>query len=279
MTVNLGRIGIFRQFRRLDAQLAAAVERLGYGAIWVGSSPPGDLRIVEELLDATSTIAIATGIVNIWSDAAATVAASYHRIAAKHPGRFLLGLGIGHPEVTQAYERPYDKMVRYLDQLDEAGVLVRERALAALGPKLLKLSAERSAGAHPYLTSPEHTKQARKVLGERPLLAPEQKVVLETDSSVARSIGRAAVQYPYLGLRNYLNNLRRLGYTDADFAAGGSDRLIDELALHGDAETVARGITAHLDAGADHVAIQALTAADADPLPSYQALAHALRHG
>ncbi len=279
MTVNLGRIGIFRQFRRLDAELAAAVERLGYGAIWVGSSPPGDLRIVEELLDATSTIAIATGIVNIWSDAAATVAASYHRIAAKHPGRFLLGLGIGHPEVTQAYERPYDKMVRYLDQLDEAGVPVRERALAALGPKLLKLSAERSAGAHPYLTSPEHTKQARKVLGERPLLAPEQKVVLETDSSVARSIGRAAVQYPYLGLRNYLNNLRRLGYTDADFAAGGSDRLIDELALHGDAETVARGITAHLDAGADHVAIQALTAADADPLPSYQALAHALRLG
>ncbi len=278
MTVNLGRVGIWRSWRQVNVDLAAAVERLGYGAIWLGSSPPGDLGTVEDLLDATSTIAVATGIVNMWAVNAATVAASYHRITSKHPGRFLLGVGIGHPEATEAYQRPYDKIVAYLDQLDQAGVPVQERALAALGPRVLKLSGERAAGAHPYLTTPEHTKRARAILGEGPLLAPEHKVVMEKDPGLARGIGRPAVQNPYLGLSNYLNNLRRLGYTNADFAAG-SDRLIDALVLHGDAQTIAGGIGAHFDAGADHVAIQALTAVDGDPLATYRALADSLGLG
>jgi probable F420-dependent oxidoreductase len=161
-------------------------------------------------------------------------------------------------------------------QLDAAGVPVEGRALAALGPKVLRLSGERTAGAHPYLTTPEHTRQAREILGAGPLLAPEQKVVLDTDPERARATGRPAVRYPYLSLVNYLNNLRRLGWSEDDLADGGSDRLIDELAVHGDAETVAAGVRAHLVAGADHVNIQVLTEDDADPRPVYHELAKVL---
>ncbi|MEU6645958.1 LLM class F420-dependent oxidoreductase [Saccharomonospora sp. NPDC046836] len=275
MTVNLGKYGIWQRAGRLNAELARELEELGYGTIWIGSSPPGDLRIVEDLLDATSTIAVATGIVNMWTDDAATVAASYHRIVAKYPDRFLLGVGIGHPEATQEYQKPYGKIVSYLDELDEAGVPTEDRLLAALGPKVLRLAAERTLGAHPYLTTPEHTREAREILGAGTLLAPEQKVVLDTDPVRAREIARPTIAMPYLHLRNYLNNLRRLGWDDADLADGGSDRLIDALAVHGDAQAVARGLNAHLDAGADHVCIQVLTADD-DPRPSYRALAEVL---
>jgi probable F420-dependent oxidoreductase len=270
MDIELGRIGIWRHSSGLTPELVAEVEALGYGAIWVGGSPGGDLGVVERLLGATDHIAVATGIVNVWKDDAATVGASYHRIAARYPGRFLLGLGIGHPEATQEYRQPYAKLVSYLDELDGLGVPAEARVLAALGPRVLALSARRAAGAHPYLVTPEHTRQARQVLGAGPLLAPEQKVVLETDPERARAIGRPRVQTPYLGLSNYLNNLRRLGWTDADLADGGSDRLIDALVLHGDAEAIYRGITAHLDAGADHVAIQVL---GPDPMAALRALA------
>jgi probable F420-dependent oxidoreductase len=273
MSIELGKIGIWRHPSGLNPELLTEVEALGYGAVWLGGSPAGDLAVVEDVLGATDHIAVATGILNVWKDDAATVAASYHRIAAKYPGRFLLGLGIGHPEATQEYQRPYAKLVSYLDELDDRGVPADERVLAALGPKVLRLSAERSAGAHPYLVTPEHTRQARQILGDGPLLAPEQKVVFETDPERARAIGRPRVQKPYLGLTNYLNNLRRLGWTDADFADGGSDALIDALALHGDTEAIAGGITAHLDAGADHVAIQVL---DSDPRLALQALSNQL---
>ena len=274
MTIELGRIGIWRHPSGLTPDLAAEVEALGYGAIWVGGSPAGDLGVVENLLATTDHIAVATGIVNVWKDDAATVAASYHRITARHPGRFLLGLGIGHPEATTQYQRPYAKLVSYLDELDELEVPAEGRALAALGPRVLRLAADRSAGAHPYLVTPEHTREARQILGAGPLLAPEQKVVFDTDPERARAIGRPRVQQPYLGLTNDLTNLRRLGWTDADFADGGSDALIDALVLHGDAETIARGVTAHLEAGADHVAIQVL---DADPRPALQALSRQLQ--
>src|SRR6202453_3738575 len=274
MSIELGKIGIWRHSSGLTPDVLAEVEALGYGAIWVGGSPPGDLKIIENILDATDHIAVATGILNVWKDDAATVGPSYHRLADKHPGRFLLGLGIGHPEATQEYQKPYDKLVSYLDELDELEVPAEGRALAALGPRVLRLSAERSAGAHPYLVTPEHTREARQILGAGPLLAPEQKVILDTDPERARSIGRPRVQHPYLGLTNYLANLRRLGWPDADFADGGSDALIDALVLHGDAETIARGVTAHLDAGADHVAIQIL---DADPRPALAALARQLQ--
>ncbi|MQA77631.1 MAG: TIGR03620 family F420-dependent LLM class oxidoreductase [Streptosporangiales bacterium] len=273
--VDLGRIGIWRRASGLDADLAIEVERLGYGAIWIGGSPAGDLRLAESLLDATERIPVATGIVNMWKDDAETVAQSYHRIVADHPGRFLLGVGIGHPEATRQYEKPYDTIVSYLDALDGAGVPVQGRTLAALGPKVLRLSAERSAGAHPYLTTPEHTRQARETLGQGPLLAPEQKVVLDTDPKRARAIGRPVVRNPYLDRVNYRNSLLRLGWSESDLDDGGSDRLIDALAVHGDAETVAAGLTAHLDAGADHVCLQALSEDD-DPLPSYRALAEVL---
>ena len=270
MGIELGRIGIWRHPSGLTPEMVAEVEALGYGAIWVGGSPGGDLSVVENLLDSTDRIAVATGIVNVWKDDAATIGADYHRITARHPGRFLLGLGIGHPEATQEYQRPYEKLVSYLDELDELGVPAGGRVLAALGPRVLRLAADRSAGAHPYLVTPEHTRQARKILGEGPLLAPEQKVILETDPERARAIGRPRVQNPYLGLTNYVSNLRRLGWTDADLTGGGSDALIDALVVHGDAEALGRGVTAHLDAGADHVAVQVL---GPDPLPALRALA------
>jgi probable F420-dependent oxidoreductase len=270
MTIELGRIGIWRHSSGLTPQVVAEVEALGYGAIWVGGSPDGDLGVIEHLLDSTDHIAVATGIVNVWKDDAATVGASYHRITARYPGRFLLGLGIGHPEATQEYQQPYAKLVSYLDELDEAKVPAEGRVLAALGPKVLALSAQRAAGAHPYLVTPEHTRQARRILGPGPLLAPEQKVVLEADPERARAIGRPRVQKPYLGLTNYVANLRRLGWTDADFADGGSDALIDALVVHGDGDAIGRGVAAHLDAGADHVAVQVL---GPDPLPALRALA------
>jgi probable F420-dependent oxidoreductase len=224
-----------------------------------------------------ASITVATGIVNIWRYDATSVAAAYHRVEKLYPGRFLLGIGIGHPEaIGDRYTRPYEATVSYLDELDAAHVPVERRVLAALGPRMLKLSAERSAGAHPYLTVPEHTRQARAILGTDVLLAPEQKVVLETDPEAARAIGRPFVDKPYLHLVNYTNNLRSLGYTDEDLADGGSDRLIDALAVHGDLATVAAGITAHLDAGADHVGVHLLGASGADTLPGYAALASVL---
>jgi probable F420-dependent oxidoreductase len=276
MTIELGKAGIWRHPSGLTPAMAAEAEALGYGAIWLGGSPDGDLGVVDQLLAATDRIAVGTSIVIVWKDDAATVAASYHRITARYPDRFLLGLGIGHPEATQQYQRPYDKLVSYLDELDDLKVPASGRALAALGPRVLRLSAERSAGALPYLVTPEHTRQAREILGAGTLLAPEQKLVLETDPGRARVIGRPRVQNPYLGLANYLASLRRLGWTDADFADGGSDALIDALAVHGDAAAIARGVTAHLEAGADHVAVQVL---NPDPLPALRELAAQLQLG
>jgi probable F420-dependent oxidoreductase len=277
MTVELGRYGIFRHLSALTPALAADVEALGYGAIWVGGSPPADLRAVEALLAGTERIAVATGIVNMWASPAAEVAASYHRLADAYPGRFLLGVGIGHPEATAEYRSPYATILAYLDDLDAGQVPKEGRALAALGPKVLAVAAERTAGAHPYLTTPEHTRAARELIGPGVLLAPEHKVVLETDPERARAIGRPAVARPYLSLSNYTSNLRRLGYTDADLAGTGSDRLVDDLVAHGDPEAVAARLTEHLDAGADHVSAHVLTEAGGDPLPALRALAEVLK--
>ncbi|MGW9477228.1 LLM class F420-dependent oxidoreductase [Saccharomonospora azurea] len=274
MTVNLGSIGIWHVRPHLDTALATEAEKLGYGALWLGGSPPADLTAVEELLDATERIAVATGIVNMWQADPVETARSYHRIEAKHPGRFLLGVGVGHREATQEYQKPYDKIVSYLDVLDAEGVPRDALVLAALGPKVLRLSAERTAGAHPYLTTPEHTRRAREILGDRALLAPEQKVVLDPDPERARASARPMVSR-YLGLTNYVNNLRRLGWTEADVSDSGSDALVDQLAVHGDAATVARGVRAHLDAGADHVCVQVLPH-ETDPLSAYRELAEAL---
>lgn len=272
MAIEFGTLGIWRSERDLSPELAQTAEKLGYGAIWIGGSPSAPLEIVDRLLDATARITVATGIVNMWKDDPADIAAAYRRIAATHPDRFLLGLGIGHPEATSEYRKPYDTMVEYLDRLDAEGVPVAGRALAALGPRVLRLAAERTLGAHPYLVPPEHTREAREIMGPGPLLAPEQKVVLEADPVRARAIARPRIK-PYLGMSNYVTNLRRLGWGDEDLADGGSDRLVDALARHGDAQTVARGVTAHFDAGADHVCVQVL---GEDPVPGYRALAEVL---
>jgi probable F420-dependent oxidoreductase len=273
---SLGRYGVWRGGSMLDPDLAAAIERAGFGALWVGGSPDGDLAQVEQLIAATTTLTLATGIVNIWKDDARVVAASFHRIEERHPGRFVLGVGAGHREATQEYARPYETLVSYVDTLREAGVPAQSLVLAALGPRVLRLAAERTAGAHPYLITPEHTRQARGVLGTGPLLAPEQKVVLETDPAQARAIGRPRVARPYLGLINYTSNLRRLGWTDDDLRDGGSDRLVDALVARGTPDQVAARLDEHLTAGADHVCLQLLTESDADPRSGYDALADAL---
>ncbi|MEU2350930.1 LLM class F420-dependent oxidoreductase [Modestobacter sp. NPDC049651] len=274
---RLGRFGVWRRSADVTPELARELERLGYGTVWLGGSPAGDLRIVDELLDATTTLTVATGIVNVWDSDAAEVARSYARIVARHPGRFLLGVGVGHREATAAYRSPFETLAGYVDTLLADGVPAADLVLAALGPRVLQLSAERTAGAHPYLVTPEHTRSARELVGAGPLLAPEHKVVLEADPDRARAIGRPPVARPYLGLTNYTTNLRRLGWTDADLADGGSDALIDALVAHGTADRVAAQLARHWDAGADHVAVQLLTAPDADLSAQYAELAAALR--
>ena len=257
LKLDLGRYGVWLGSRSITPDLAKQIESLGYGAAWIGGSPDAELNWVEPALAQTSSLQLATGIINIWSSPAAEVAESYHRIENDYPGRFLLGIGIGHPEHTQEYRKPYDALVDYLDTLDGASVPTSRRVLAALGPKVLALSAERSAGAHPYLTTPEHTAQARELVGNSVFLAPEHKVVLTTDADEARKIGRQTVEF-YLGLSNYVNNWRRLGFTDDDVRKPGSDKLIDAVVAYGTPEAIAARLNEHLEAGADHVAIQVL---------------------
>jgi probable F420-dependent oxidoreductase len=273
---ELGRYGVWLATRSISPGLAARIEALGYGAVWVGGSPDADLNWVEPALAQTTTLQLATGIVNIWSAPAAAVAKSFERIETAHPGRFLLGVGVGHPEHTQEYIKPYDALVGYLDELDAAMVPTSRRVLAALGPRVLRLAAQRSAGAHPYLTTPEHTANARELVGNSVFLAPEHKVVLTTDVDEARRIGRQAVDH-YLGLSNYVNNWLRLGFTDADVRKPGSDRLIDAVVAHGTPEAIAQRLGEHLDAGADHVAIQVLGGYDEGTLlPALTELAEPL---
>lgn len=257
---DLGRFGAW--LGSLTPGLAHQIESLGYGAVWVGFSPAADLAWVEPALAQTTSLQLATGIVNIWAAPAPAVAESYHRIESAYPGRFLLGVGVGHAEHTQEYAKPYSALAHYLDALDAAMVPTSRRVLAALGPKVLRLAAERSAGAHPYLTTPEHTARARELVGNSVFLAPEHKVVLTTDPAEARAVGRQAIDF-YLGLSNYVNNWLRLGFTEDDVRKPGSDKLIDAVVAYGTPEAIARRLNEHLDAGADHVAIQVLGGTDA----------------
>ena len=254
---DLGRFGVWLAFRSIKPELAAQIEQLGYGAAWIGGSPDAELDWVDPALAQTNSLQLATGIVNIWSAPAPAVAQSYKRIESAHPGRFLLGIGVGHREHTEEYIKPYDALVGYLDELDSDMVPTSRRVLAALGPKVLKLAAERSAGAHPYLTTPQHTAKAREEMGNSVFLAPEHKVVLTNDADEARRIGRETVDH-YLGLSNYVNNWRRLGFSEDDVRRPGSDRLIDALVAYGTPEAIVQRLNEHLEAGADHVAIQVL---------------------
>ncbi|MGV0642638.1 LLM class F420-dependent oxidoreductase [Mycolicibacterium sp. XJ2546] len=256
-----GAFGHHSMWQRLSPQQLREIESLGYRAIWAGGSPAAELSWVESLLEPTTDLKVATGIVNIWTAQPGPTAESFHRVEKAYPGRFLLGIGVGHPEAHTTYQKPYRALSDYLDKLDEYGVPKQRRVVAALGPRVLRLSAQRSAGAHPYLTTPEHTAAARAAIGPEAFLAPEHKVVLTTDAEKARAVGRKALDI-YLNLTNYLNNWKRLGFTDEDVARPGSDRLVDAVVAHGTVEAVASRLKEHLDAGADHVPVQILAGPD-----------------
>ncbi len=235
------------------AEAAAELERLGYGAVWLGGNSAA--RHATPLIEATSRLVVGTSIQSIWEHKASEAAAGFAELEVAHPGRFVLGLGVSHGPRVEGYSRPYSTMVGYLDELDRDGVRPGHRVLAALGPKMLELSRDRAAGAIPYLVTPEHTAEARERLGEGPLLAPELKVVLDADPTGARATARAYLAM-YLKLPNYARNFLRLGFTEADLADGGSDRLIDAVFAWGDDTTIRSRIDAFHEAGADHVALQ-----------------------
>ncbi|WP_241998537.1 MULTISPECIES: LLM class F420-dependent oxidoreductase [Kribbella] len=266
---DLGAVGVWAPWWLWEqegeqlAEAAADVEELGFGALWVANGP-GMLETAAAVLGATERITVATGIVNIWVHSSEQVAAGYRQAEEEHPGRLLLGLGNGPREAAQWALSPYRELTQYLDRLDAAGVPVERRMLAAVGPRMLELAAARSSGAHPFLSTPEHTAQARVALGSGPLLAPELKVVLESDPGTARAIARQALEF-YLSKRGYSGNLRRLGFTDEDLAGGGSDRLVDAVVAWGDVDAVMARIAEHHQAGANHVAVQVLNWQTDDP--------------
>ncbi|MER6066029.1 LLM class F420-dependent oxidoreductase [Streptomyces sp. NPDC001792] len=269
---RIGRYGVWSVGLRAEdpsrrgelAEAAAELEELGYGAAWLGGSSAA--RHAVPLLEGTGRLVVGTSIQSIWQYDAETSAAAFAEVDAAHPGRFVLGLGVSHAKLADQYRRPYSALVSYLDVLDEAGVPADRRVLAALGSKTLELSRDRAAGAVPYLVTPEHTAQAREILGAGPLLAPELKVVLETDPSRARSLARDTLAM-YLALPNYTNNFLRHGFTEDDLADGGSDRLVDAVFAWGDDSRIRERINTFHQAGADHVALQPITGGDRDSLP------------
>jgi probable F420-dependent oxidoreductase len=270
-------------------ELAAELESLGYGAIWLPEVAGRDVMLhLALLLSATERLVGATGIASIWARDAVTMTGGAKGLTEAFPERVLLGLGVSHDTLVEGlrghtYEPPLASMRAYLEAMDASPYTAFRpttpvhRVLAALGPKMLALSAEKTDGAHSYLVPPEHTEMARKELGAGPLLCAEQAVLLESDPERARQIGRAHTKV-YVRLPNYQNNLRRLGFTDEDFAEGGSDRVVDTIVAWGDEQVILDRVRAHLDAGADHVCIQALTDGPrVVPAEQWRVLAPALR--
>jgi len=291
--MQLGATGIWTtQLENLPAaqaqEAAAELEELGFGTLWSGEAMGREaLTNACLLLAGTKRIVIATGIANIYGRDPVTMAAAQKTLAEAYPNRFLLGLGVSHvPLVEQLrghrYDKPVATMRAYLDAMDQAPYQAvpppskPPRVLAALGPKMLQLSAERSDGAHPYNTTPKHTAEARALLGPGSYLCPEQAVVLETDPAKARAIARKFLAI-YLTLPNYTNNWLRLGFQEADFSNGGSDKLIDAVIAWGDLKVVLNRICEHHSAGADHVCIQVLTDDPKTfPIREYRELASAI---
>jgi probable F420-dependent oxidoreductase len=263
------------------------IESLGYRAVWLPEAVIRDPLIHSTLvLDATRELIAATGVAQIYARHAMTANAAWRTIEEAFPGRFVLGLGVSHKPMIEGarkttYGPPIATMRQYLDDMD-AGLYFAvqpktppRRVLAALGPKMLALAAERADGAHPYHATPEHTATARGILGAGKLLAVEQSVVLSDDPDEARRVARAGLAI-YLSLPNYLNNWRRLGFTDDDFADGGSDRFVDAIVAFGDEAAIKARVDEHLDAGADHVCIQVLTSGGEPPLEAWRRLAPVL---
>ncbi len=289
MTVELGRIGIWcgplrRGDRRGAIAAAQAIQRLGFATAWMPGGEEGLAERVGDLLGATTALQLATGIVTVWDHPAEAAARLFRETEVRFPGRFLLGVGIGHEPLVSVrypgrYEHPVATVERYLLDLDRAEVPVPipRRLLAAFGPRMLDLAARRTAGAHPYLVTPGHTRFARQVLGAGPLLAPEQHVVLEGDPARARAVAREYLT-TYWTLPNYIANFRRMGFDDVDFEGGGSDRLVDELVAWGGPDVVLDRVEQHFAAGADHVAVQVLVPGRAGfPVAGWEELADAVR--
>jgi probable F420-dependent oxidoreductase len=290
--MSLGRVGLWTF--QLDLQPAPAarehaaeLEELGYRTVWIPEAVGRDPMVnAAMLLAATRGLTVATGIASIWSRDAMAANASQMALTEAWPDRFVLGLGVSHQPMVdfikgQHYDKPLTKMRAYLEAMDAAIYVAPKpasarRLLAALGPKMLALAAEKAQGAHPYFVPVEHTTVAREALGTGPLLCPEQAVVLSTDAEVARAAARQHMA-TYLTLPNYTNNLRRLGWTDEDLDGGGSDKLVDAIVAWGDEDAIAARVKDHLERGADHVAVQVLDPdATALPMPQWRALAPAL---
>jgi probable F420-dependent oxidoreductase len=274
----LGPVGVWTSFRPFGVdragEAAELVEELGYGAWWVGGSPR--VPDVRPVLEATSKLVAATGILNVWANDPEGTAADVAEIRGDFPGRFMLGIGVGHREATGDYRKPLATMRAFLDGLDAAAAPppADERCLAALSPKMLELARACTAGTHTYFVPVEHTRAAREQLGPGKLIAAELACVVDTDVVRARAVARDYAKL-YLGLRNYVQNLLRFGFTEDDVANGGSDRLIDAVIPQGSAEAIASVVHAHLDAGADHVCVQPL-GEDGVPRNAWTALAKAL---
>jgi len=294
VTIDIGKVGIWTF--SLDqapyakaCELAAEIESLGYGALWIPEAVGKDPLVSSALLlAATKRLAVATGIANIYARDPMAMAQGHKTLTEAFPNRFVLGLGVSHRPMVEGlrghtYAKPIATMRAYLEGMDKALYLAAapsaapRRVIGALRPRMLGLAAELSDGAHPYNVPAEHTDAARRILGPGKLLAPELAVTLETDAAAARAIGRAHLAI-YLGLPNYTNNLRNHGFGDADFADGGSDRLVDALVAWGSVERVQAAVKAHLDAGADHVCVQVLVPREGGAFPAagWRALAPAL---
>ena len=267
--MDLSGIGIWDQRLRTGdpaeiADDAAELESLGYSALWIHDLGGDVFGALQRLLQATSTVTVATGILNLWMHTADEVGTRRAELVTAHGARLMLGIGVSHAPIVDAkapgrYQTPMETMNAYLDGLDAAPspVPAGERMLAALRPKMIELAGRRTRGAFPYNMTPEHTARAREILGPGALLATEQKVVLERDAATAREIASQHLAN-YFRLPNYLNGWRWLGFTDDDFAGGGSDRFLDAVIAWGDEEAIATRIAEHRAAGADHICIQAL---------------------
>ncbi|MFM8303419.1 MAG: TIGR03620 family F420-dependent LLM class oxidoreductase [Actinomycetota bacterium] len=253
---------------------AAALEAWGYSAAWLPDVGGALFAALDNVLAATTTMTVASGVCNVWFHPPAEVGEWWAGLAAAHRDRVMLGIGISHgPLIGDSYGRPLATMNEYLDGLDAAGVPVQHRCIAALGPKMLELARDRTSGSHPYLVTPEHTAFAREILGPGKRLYVEQGVILETDPDAARAVARAEVAF-YLTLPNYVNNWKRIGFTDDEIQQC-ADRFLDEVFVWGDADAINSRIAAHRAAGADHVCIQVLgaTAAPGGNRAVWQALA------
>jgi probable F420-dependent oxidoreductase len=281
--MQLGRTGLWSiELRTADpheiADAAAELDDLGWGTLWFPGLGGGDvIADSERLLRSTSRLTVAIGVASIWRHPAGEIAAGHSRLQQTYARRHALGLGVSDPAAAHAAGQPFRPLAdmrRYLDELDRAPepVAAEERLLAALGPRMTELAGERTAGVHPFMVTPDYTAAARGQLGEGPLIAPYQAVVLERDPSAARAAARDFLGV-FLGMHHYAESMLRQGFTEQDLTGGGSDRLIDSVVAWGDVDAIGARLRAHQQAGADHVCFHVVGAGPGMPLPQWRELA------